>query len=131
MNPRLIVVDDRVETYEKSGRWRTLSREVCIIWRGLVICAPAGFRFNGASMPFVLWWWVSPWTPWVTLAACIHDWLYRNRMFTRSECDRIFLALLRQSARQTRWRWLRYRRLVQSRIMYQAVRRFGERYWDE
>ncbi len=113
-------------TYESSGRWRTLAAPVYFLYRGITFCIPAGFRWNGASVPWLLWWWVSPWTRWVVLASCVHDWLYGNKRLPRRDADRIFLQLLLIEARRCRWRWRRYHLTVRARIMYQAVRQFGD-----
>jgi len=126
MPSRVILVTPDVKTFEKRGRIRTLAKDVFFVWRNIVYKIEAGFKWNGASIPFWLWWWVSPWRWWVRVASCVHDYLYGKRMFTRRECDRIFLQLLLVSIRRSRWRWLRYRRTIQARIMYAAVREWGD-----
>jgi len=123
---RLQVITEDVPVTPKRGRWRTTAADVVVIWQHRVIFIAKGFRFDGASIPFFLWWWCSPWDWWVVLAACVHDYLYLYRYFTRRECDRIFLGLLLHKAKQSRWRWLRWRRVNQARMMYKAVRAFGD-----
>jgi hypothetical protein len=142
MNPRLIVCDDRVETYEKSGRWRTLKSNPCIIWRARVYSVPVLFAWNGVTITFMLWWWVSPWLWWTKLATCFHDWFYETGLVSRKEADLIFRALLRYSIlqryscrdkRTLRGRYDRLmaaRLLVKARIMYRAVRAFGEPFYN-
>jgi len=125
MTPLRVITED-VPVIPSRGRIRKTVNPVYIIWRHRVIYIAPGFEFDGASLPFFLWWWCSPWTPWVVLAACVHDYLYRFRYFTRRECDLIFLAVLIHKARRSRWRWLAYRRMLQARIMYRAVRQFGD-----
>ena len=122
----LQVITERVPVATKVGRFRRTTAAVIVIWCGHIIWIPAGFLFDGASVPFFLWWWVHPWDWWVILAACVHDYTYRYRMFTRKECDHIFRLLLIHKARQSRWRWLAYRRMVKARIMWKAVRAFGD-----
>ena len=126
---RLQVITEDVPVTPRRGRYRKTAADVIVIWRGFVVFIPHPFRFDGASVPFFLWWWVHPWDAWVVLAACVHDYTYRYRMFTRAECDLLFREILYHKARQSRWRWLRYRRINQARIMYRAVRTFGEPYY--
>ena len=128
--------------------------------RGTWFCIHSGFPFDGASIPIPLWLVVAfPFSPWVWIAALIHDWFYRYhaerfawildgdgyRPLTRREVDRIFLHVLideinrlypdppedhkRYRAIRARRRYQRARRLVRARAMYLAVRRFGEPYW--
>jgi hypothetical protein len=123
---RLQVITEDVPVKPAVGRWRTTTEAVIVIWMYRVIFIASGFKFDGASIPFFLWWWCSPWDWWVVLAACVHDYLYRHKYFTRRECDRIFYHLLCHKARQSRWRWLRLRRINQARIMYAAVRVRGD-----
>ena len=126
MNPLRVITED-VPVIPSRGRVRTTTAGVCVFWRGADIYIKSGFTFDGASLPFFLWWWwCSPWTPWVVLAACVHDYLYRFRYFTRRECDLMFRAILIHKARQSRWRWLAYRRIIKARRMYRAVRQFGD-----
>jgi hypothetical protein len=122
---KLAVITDDVQVVPARGKWRTTASPVTVYWCGEEIHIEPGFRFNGASIPFPLWWWVSPWDRWVILAACVHDYTYINGMFTRRECDRIFFHLLIHKADQSRWRWQARRRARQARIMYRAVRVFG------
>ena len=124
----LQIVTGEAITLERRGRWRTLAGPVFFIWGGIVYQVPAGFRWNGASIPFFLWWWVSPWSAWVVLASCVHDWLYTTRTLSRRDADRILYLLLADSARRSLWRWQRYQRLVRARIIYQAVREWGDDY---
>ena len=126
---QLNVITPDVHVMPSRGRIRTTTEDVIIIWRHRVIYIAAPFAFDGASVPFFLWWWCSPWTPWVVLAACVHDYLYRFGYYNRRGGDRIFLAILVHKAHQSRWRWLAYRRVIQARIMYAAVRSFGEPYY--
>lgn len=122
----LHIITPDVVVHPAFGRIRKTASAVYIIWRRRVIFIAEGFEFDGASLPFFLWWWCGPWTPWVVLAACVHDYLYRHRYLTRRDCDRVFLELLCFQARRHKWRWLRLRRITQARIMYAAVRQFGD-----
>ena len=125
----LQVITESVHVRPDRGRIRKLTAAVIVRWRGVAIVVPSGFEFDGASVPFFLWWWVSPWRQWVVLAACVHDYLYRTRMLPRDEADHVFKLLLYHKARQTKSRWLRYRRIMKARVMYAAVRWRGEPYY--
>ncbi len=115
-----------------KGLMRKTACSIVYRWRGQIYVIPMGFEFNGASVPFPLWWWVFPFDEWVICAAAIHDDRYINRTGTRRDADLIFWHALRDAAaRLSRYRWQRYRRTVQARIMYRAVRIFGEAYWNE
>jgi len=118
---------------------------------GTWFCIRSGFQFDGASIPIPLWLVVAfPFSPWVWIAALIHDWFYRYhthpwawildgdgyRPLTRREVDRIFLNVLVSeinriyAGESRRRRYQRARRLVKARAMYFAVRKFAARYWD-
>jgi hypothetical protein len=120
---------------------------------GTWFCIRSGFQFDGASIPMPFWPIVAfPFSPWVWVAALVHDWLYRYheerfawryagevqgmRPFTRREVDRIFLGVLVDeinriyAGESRRRRYQRARRLVKARAMYAAVRKFAARYWD-
>jgi len=122
------------DTVTGSGRDRRTASEIVFSIRGVLYFIAAGFLFDGCSVPFFLWWWVSPWDLWVICAAAIHDWIYRTRPdgISRHDADRVFLVVLCDGARRhSRWRWLRYRRIMQARAMYHAVRAAGVAYWGD
>ena len=49
------------------------------------ITVPAGFRTDLASVPRVFWSLVSPSE--IAEAAVVHDFIYKNSLYTRKECD--------------------------------------------
>ena len=56
---------------------------------------PAGFVFDGASVPRFFWRVVStPFQPKVMRAACIHDYLYRNHIVEKDVADEKFKSVL-------------------------------------
>jgi hypothetical protein len=115
-----------------SGRVRNLAGAIIYELQHVIRIVAEGFPFDGASIPFVFWWWCRPFSAWVICAAAIHDDLYRGayECVTRYEADRAFLLTLCDGARRlTRWRWLRYRRIMQARAMYRAVRVVGDIFW--
>lgn len=60
--------------------------------RQLVI--PAGFLFDGLSVPRRLWDIVPPGAPWGLLAACAHDWLCEHEIGRAVDAAEIFHDLL-------------------------------------
>lgn len=110
-------------------------------WRR--ICIPAGYRYDGASVPRKAWT-LSGLTPDGLLrgAAVIHDFIYDHRgnmpegschwglgdkwqpapdiVFTRKDADQLFLQILRESGVKKR----------QCLMAYAAVRLFGGGFWN-
>jgi len=103
------------------------------------------FYFDGATIPLLFWWIATPFARWVVEAALVHDYLYRCYMLretwlwehgtfrptTRWERDRVFLAILRMNAQQTKSRTRRARLLWRAHAMYLAVRKFGDSFQGE
>lgn len=68
-----------------------------------IITVPAGFRFDGESIPVALQWLVPPFGQ-SKRGACVHDYLYRTRGFhtltgevvpvTRAEADAVYRELI-------------------------------------
>ncbi len=113
----------------REGAWRL---DAPFRWEedGTRLTVPAGWRFDLASVPRVLWTLIAPFE--LSLAApLVHDFLYRtagvpppgtvepHRTFTRAEADRIFCAIM---ARQGVAGW----RLAAA---YVAVRAAGVLAW--
>ena len=120
------------DTVTGSGRVRQLAGRIVYELQGVLRVILPGFEFDGASIPWMFWWWCCPFSVWVICAAAIHDDLYRGGYedVTRYEADRAFLLALCDGARRlSRWRWLRYRRIMQARAMYRAVRVVGDIFW--
>ena len=80
------------------------------------VVVPAGYRFDGASIPRWLWWLIgSPFEPDLMLAACVHDWYCDHTAEsyqTRVIGDAVFFALLTRAG-VPRWRRI---------LMYLGVR---------
>ncbi len=90
-----------------------------------LITAPAGMATDFASVPRIVWSYLSPEDPAVLFASLIHDHLYGvfgrlpTRRLTRAECDAVFReAMLACGARST-----------QAAIAHRAVRLFGGSHW--
>ncbi len=82
------------------------------------ITVPAGFVFNMASTPRVIWTFISPFD--LGPSAVIHDWLYNTHYdFTRKDADQILMRMMQQSGIS---RWKRH-------AAYRAVRLLGRGAW--
>ena len=81
---------------------------------GVVI--PAGFEFDGARIPRFFWRCATPFEPRLIRAACGHDYMYVNAIWTKADADRLFREALIIDGVP---RWL-------AGIMHKAVR-FGGR----
>jgi hypothetical protein len=80
---------------------------------------PAGFETDFASIP-KLFWSILPPNGKYTGAAVIHDFLYHHHRYTRKRSDQIF----REAMKVLGVNWLT------RGIMYQAVRWFGAKAWN-
>ena len=75
---------------------------------------PAGFIFDGASVPRFFWRFVPPGRPWLLRAACGHDFLYERALYNKAYADKRFYKTLIEDGAP---KWL-------AKMMYQAVK-FG------
>lgn len=94
---------------------------VPLIWQdGLgVITVPAGFVYDGASVPRVLSSLVPRFGGRYDRATALHDYLYTAGFLSRKDSDKLFYEALRFDG--VRW--------VQARLLYYAVRLFGKKYY--
>lgn len=81
------------------------------------IYIPAGFIFDGASIPRFLWRVVGhPFNSRYITAACVHDYLYQTAKLSRRDSDRLFLCLL-----------IYYNvNIILALLMFIAIRLFGK-----
>jgi len=79
------------------------------------VAVPAGYCFDGASVPRFFWRIVSPYQPYVIRAACGHDYMYENAIWDKSTADDLFRQALEIDGAP---RWL-------IPMMYRAVRLGG------
>ena len=79
------------------------------------IRVPAGFEFDGASIPRFFWRVVTPGRPWLLRASCIHDFMYERALYTKRRADKIFKEILLEDGAPG---WL-------ANCMFQAVRLAG------
>jgi hypothetical protein len=89
---------------------------------GNKVTVPAGFWYNGASIPSAFWQVTfTPFDPRIIDAACIHDFLYTARTSPREVADQTLVVYLRQSPDVH----------VRSWLVGAAVRAFGWAAWAE
>jgi hypothetical protein len=122
---RYRLVEDYVYAWKKEG-----------VHAMLVV--PAGFECDLASVPRILWWYISPFD--LGSAVVPHDWIYEHRghlpagshlrleegiwvdvglPWSRRDADRLFGRMMREANLRKRKR----------RRAYKAVRLFGWRAW--
>lgn len=102
-----------------KGRYQVLD-DFRVKYGNITIVVPAGFCFDGASVPWFGW--VASYTPFhcrVVAAALVHDWLYVNHQVVRSVADQIFYDLL----------ILNQAHPVKAKLMYRAVAIAGDQYY--
>ena len=75
----------------KTGAIYSLASDFVFKAIGRIFVLPAGFEFDGASIPPILWPVIgSPFDPAYMEAALLHDWLYSTHIVTRREADVAF-----------------------------------------
>ena len=110
----------------KRNLWITtqdLQREVGEEGSGNVITVPAGFVFDGATIPMVFGQLFQRAEPCSINAACLHDWLYIHKDdydFTRAEADKMFREACIACNTPERKAW----------CMYIGIRLGGWLYWE-
>lgn len=80
----------------------------------LNIVIPKGFKTDLASMPRIFWWIVPPFGDY-NEAAIVHDYLYKNNIYSQQVCDKIFLDIMKMYGVNILTRW----------VLYTGVRLFG------
>jgi len=80
----------------------------------------AGFTWDGASIPRILWGYTTPFDPMTIIAALIHDWLYKYGIVSRAQADEMFREFLLCELNGP----------VKTGRMFWAVRIFGIRGYD-
>ncbi len=83
------------------------------------ITIPKGFQFVGASIPTVLHWLINP--PDIIEEACVHDFLYKVKTYSRHITDKIFREYLRRYG-QPEWK---------VKLIYSVVKTLGWMYWNK
>jgi hypothetical protein len=107
----------KCELFYSFEREKTLLRtleEVTVIIDGESITIPAGFEFDGASIPRIFWRVEAPIDGRYITAFCVHDWCYSSHCVGRKKADTILYSLLREAGMG----W------IKARTIYRAVRLF-------
>lgn len=89
---------------------------------------PAGFEWDGASVPRILWSYLDPEDPCVLRASLVHDWLYSiagrfalRAPLTRENSDEVFREVMILDDARPR----------QAAVAFWVVRAFGGSHWDK
>ena len=91
-----------------------------IVASGSARTIPAGFWFNGASIPAAFWQITfSPFDPRIIDGALIHDWLYTSKQVPRKVADNTFAAFLLANSHAG----------IRTEVVRYAVRMFGGLAW--
>lgn len=85
-----------------------LTRDFTFEGWNVKVTVPAGFRYDGASVPRLLWWWIPPFDPRIFRAATIHDQLYWEQTTERAIADAIFLSIMALDGMPRLKRWAAY-----------------------
>ncbi len=116
------MVSKRIPTRLITGNFGklkiTLSPFVYIDEVCSVVDIPAGFIFDGASIPRFAWslLGVTPYDPRVVTAAVIHDWMYNSKVRSKSDSDSVFLNIMKHQKLLSKY---------QIKLMYYSVKFFG------
>ena len=79
------------ETYHLEKKY------YAILPDGKMLTVEAGFSFDGASIPEILYSFIGdPYSGRYVRAAFIHDCLYASELLPRKECDNIFLEIMKE-----------------------------------
>ena len=94
-----------------------------LIWQddSSSIIVPAGFCYDGASVPKALSSIVPRFGGRYDRATALHDYLYTAGFLSRKDSDKVFYEALRSD--KVRW--------VQARVLYYAVRIFGKKHYKK
>lgn len=99
-----------------------LAEDAIAMRDGVVVRIPAGFEFDGASIPRFAWSVIgSPFHPRLMTASVFHDWLYyTHQLGSRLDADDWLLRLMLRSGVGA----------ARANTIYSAVRAFGGGYYE-
>jgi hypothetical protein len=84
----------KVEPVPALGLYRNTEDYILFIF-GITIRIPAGFLFDGSSIPGFAWVLLyTPFDPVVMMPGLVHDYLYLTHQTSREQADMIFKSLL-------------------------------------
>ena len=94
-----------------------------LIWQDSlgVITIPAGFIYDGASVPRAFSSFVPRFGGRYDRATALHDYLYTTCFLSRKDSDKLFYQALRSD--KVRW--------IQAKLLYYAVRLFGKKHYKK
>ena len=109
-----------VQPFADNQTWAlTRSLQYAIGNTGVILTVPRGFVTDFASIPKLLWWWLSP-HDYYSRAAVVHDYLYWTQQCTRLQADNLLLIAMKESNVSSE------RQL----LVYRGVRLGGESAWN-
>lgn len=86
-----------IQPKPKENLWITTEPLTYHVWdenSNEIIIVPAWYIFDWASVPMLFWMFIQRVEPRTVNAACIHDYLYLNKIYKRHKCDNIFYEAL-------------------------------------
>lgn len=87
----------KLSPFDENGRWILLEDFTYYVWyKGSeeAITVPAGFIFNGMSIPRILWIAFQPMDSDTIIASLIHDHLFYTKQYSLRRSDYIFYEVL-------------------------------------
>ena len=89
------IPETRIIGWRKNGAAiHQLQKNIMFIFNGYIIFIPAGFVFDGASIPKLAWSIVGAADGRYFLAALIHDWLYTTKQLSKEQADDLFKRIM-------------------------------------
>lgn len=104
------------------GRTRWMVCEDWSVWiDGVEYTVPAGYIFDGSSIPRIVWWLFPPSYAPAWEASCLHDYCYSHlwRRVTKTFADAAFHSIMLANGAQP---WI-------ANLFHAAVSRFGKGGW--
>jgi hypothetical protein len=96
--------------------WLHLIEDWCFYIDDKPVWIPAGYEYDGASIPRIFWSIIgSPFEPRLQAAALAHDWIYLTHIYSRALADEVIYQLTIRSKVNT----------VKAHIIWAAVRSCG------
>ena len=106
----------------KTASKYAISSDATYLVGDVTLTVPAGFEFDGASIPPPVWPIIgSPFDPRFVRAALLHDWAYSSHLIGRKTADVAFRDILIADG-VGEWR---------AELMYRAVRLAGAASWSD
>jgi len=104
----------------RATRWM-VAAEWSVIVDGRRFDVPAGYIFNGSSIPWFIWWAFPPTYAPAWEASCIHDWHYSHlyRSVSKRYADAVFRSVMLTKGAAP---WI-------ARLFHAAVSWFGRGGW--